>query len=226
MTKCRECGGEYYPLDNGGTIPQAGQAELVKAIGKASSRRRDEPGLYTFTIYPCEHARTTGMTDDTPFMTSAALAAYVGPDGAAKVLAALAELVAAAQAEIDASEPCPICGNMSFVHEGTRYTRRPGRAFIERAVPVFLLQTGQPTDPCFFESDYYKNSKKFSAEAGHPEDPSDFPFVSESYLYMLLGKEDGRSVLAYTRGIVRAVGGDPWIVELEATRAWNKSHAA
>ena len=43
----------------------------------------------------------------------------------------------------------------------------------------------------------------------------DCPFVTESYLYELLGKEDARTILAYLNHLARSLGTTLWDLQLE-----------
>lgn len=50
--------------------------------------------------------------------------------------------------------------------------------------------------------------RKMSKQTGYEAGDEKAPFISESYLYVLLGKEDARTVLAYVRRICEAAGFD------------------
>jgi hypothetical protein len=69
-----------------------------------------------------------------------------------------------------------------------------------------------------------KDLLKWAPEGGFPatvegaEEAEGAPFLSEVYLYPLLGKEDARTLLALVHGLVKQAGLDAAALELEAHR--------
>ncbi len=64
---------------------------------------------------------------------------------------------------------------------------------------------------------------KWRPEVGYPFDCEDkdvnaetVPFLSETYLYNLLGKEDARTLLALVNNVVRVTGLEPLTLQLRA----------
>lgn len=58
--------------------------------------------------------------------------------------------------------------------------------------------------------------KKKNPWADERLDDEDIPFLSEAYLYALLGKEDARTLMAMINNLMRAVGLEPYDIEKEA----------
>jgi len=67
------------------------------------------------------------------------------------------------------------------------------------------------------ESGFPKAMKKGNSMCDGAEDEATVPFLSESFLYPLLGKEDARTLLALVNGVFNAAGIDPDRLQ---RRAW------
>ncbi len=75
----------------------------------------------------------------------------------------------------------------------------------------------------------------WTPESSKPSDFADFrgwpeempengiPFISESFLYPVLGKDDARSFLLRVRRVIEAIGYDMFTLEVEINQAKNKT---
>lgn len=58
--------------------------------------------------------------------------------------------------------------------------------------------------------------KEGKAAGYYCEGDEDAPFISEAFLYSLLGKDDARTLMALLNGVLRDAGIDPHSTEIEA----------
>lgn len=117
---------------------------------------------------------------------------------------------------------CPTCDAPAFQRNGDWYAER-GNKEAERAVLnvyKFVLDS-EHVNPQYC-GECGEKVKNHSPATGHAPKPQRMPFMTETYLYDLLGKEDARSVLAYVNSLVRALGFEPWKME---EKAWQELEA-